>query len=125
MLHAEEITVLAFHHQPVRVVVKIATPPLHLSFILQQAVVVAELPEHITVFVVLFLRILLFMKDDTAKGCVARFLKATNDISEMPFHPLMDKEDAMQMVGHELVVDNRYLRHEVGDMAPCVQDGEA
>ena len=125
VLHTEEVTVLALHHQAVRVVVKIAAPPLHLPFIIQQTVVVAKLPEHITVFVMLFLGILLFVENDTAKGCVTGFLKATDDIAKMPRHPLMDKENAMQVVGHELEIDNGDLWHEVRDMPPCIQDGEA
>ena len=125
VLHTEEVTVLTLHHQAVRVVVKIAAPPLHLPFIIQQTVVVAKLPEHITVFVALFLGILLFVENDTAKGYVARFLKAADNIAKMPCHPLMDKENAMQVVGHELEVDNGDLRHEVGDMPPSIQDSKA
>ena len=90
-----------------------------------EVVLHTEVPEHITVFVALFLGILLFVENDTAKGCVARFLKAADNIAKMPCHPLMDKENAMQVVGHELEVDKGDLRHEVGDMPPSIQDSKA
>ena len=59
----------------------------------------------------------LLAKNDLPVGFVGAGLEAADDVAKVPLHLLFHKEDAMQMVGHELEGDG-------GDLGVMGRDGK-
>ena len=125
--NTEEVGVFTFHGEAKGVVAEVVDPPLQFAIARKDVVVVAKTPQEpmlavIEASVSFVLRSSLLRrrrsrlntKNETPIVLIGACFKALDDMSQVLGHLLMHKQDAMQMVGHDLQCHDRHLR-----VIPC------